>query len=698
MRKRACIPLALSVFCLLWPAGYSAAAAKPKLLEVLTPVNDVNWVLPMGRKVWFATGGGVKVLDRKTDRWSFYTRYDGLAANRTTQLASRDGDILAFHIYADSYSILKKGTGRWQACPLGGPGRPEYGHTTRTNFVVLEDSLWCIYRNQVGDGLSSPAAFELHQYGREPARLLRRIDIYELAGLQDAKKHMVERLYLWPAGLVNDGRALWLHLADNLFRVDPHSGATVKFSLPQAVRSLDAPSLNRIAAVAVGEKCLWLALERGLVRFDTVRNEFEVLPGTQGLRHRAFGLVCRGRRLWSSSDVKAGGLRRYDTQSGKLATFANANARWPKHFAVTNDEAWLAHGGPAGVGHLDLKTGKWRSFQHTAFYGYGVQVVIVADHACAWNTIYPDRPQHHETGWLEDYDLKTGKISVHQTGRVGLMIPHGREIYLVSVPTTVAYSPSSGEFRKTCTLQLGWGLSSLEILARRGRQLWLHGRFYQKNAYGEFVFTFDLDKGRLEKVLQVPEAWRCRNSGIPFVSDKYVYLEFIDDGSIRRVMRYDLASKKWSELELGNLLKDYRFVVFALGRLWIAKRDKLHYVVEGQENHVGTYGLPGQFICLLEAIDGEVRVTTTKHLIRYNGKSWQYRPITQPSEEIRWAKIITGLDAAGKPMNRFALLRYGWESELAIYDGRLDQLVPPAHFREVQPQSDGTIVLPADKP
>lgn len=673
-----------------------------KLLRVLTPVNTINQIVQDNGRLWLATAGGVTMLDRTTGKWRFYTRHDGLASNYVTSVSVHNGRFYAFHGISNQVSILDDRSDRWDVKLLGEkPQRGFWGGPWRDQ-QVRTDGIWCLFTGLPDTEFGTPSVIELQQYDLTTFRLLKSVNVQRL--LPEVKPNKAMDTGLVGLAFV-DGNA-WIATRDHLVKVDCKTWQAQVVSLPpEAVWNhvydghqgkQELP--NRIQCIVAGDKCLWLGLEAGLATVDPTTGKFSFVLVRDEKPYRAIGVIVpQDRNLWFAGPN--GPICRMDLKTEKIETIAAGPLGSIHQLVVLDGEAWVAAGRPEGASRVDLKTGKVTTIKQETFLmpGNVLDGLVLLEHIlCGWDYRQVEKNGKEEMiGGIQTFDLSTGKNTFYEFQEPALMIPYKNRIWLVSYNSVTPFFPLEGKLGRA----VGSGAGSLafsrspEIVAKRDGKLYLLTHSFEKDAkdaYGEQLSVFEPKTGKLELLFVMPEEWRSHNAMIMGVTSGDVYLTYQDDGE--HFKRFELAKKTWVDLPR----KGERFdqVCESLGQTWWGSHDKLQSFSGSSDAPSQQYQLPGHHINRLEASDdGNLEVVTQAVVLRYDGKTWQARPLPSSGP----MQAFEGKDRAGNPTGRYAIRSWQGGPEVAIYQGKPSIVLANEAKLPVTVDADGTIHVPVPK-
>ncbi len=680
----------------------STQPSDSKLLKVLSPVGNVNRIVTDESRLWFATMGGVKMLDRPTNKWRFFTGHDGLASNYITSVSVLDGKVYAFHGVSNQVSTLDAKGDRWDVALLGEKLQRGFWGSPWRYQQVRADGVWCLFTGLPDSEFGLPSAIELQQYDLKTYRLVKSVDVLPLLPKTDQSKSrgMSES----PLGLVFVEGNAWIATQEHLVKVDCKTWKTETMPLPaEAVWDQRGKQRlpNTVRSIAAGDKCLWLGLEAGLAKVDPATGKFSFLLVSDEKPYRAIStLVSQGQDLWFSS--YNGPICRLDLKTEKVETVVKDAFGWIHQLVILDGEDRVAAGRPDGVSRVALKTGKVTTLRQQEFNMPGNSLecpVLFEDVLCGWDYRRIVRNGKEEMiGGIQTFDLSTGKSAFCEFQEPALMVPQKDRIWLVSYNSVTPFLPLEGKLGKP----VGTGPGSLtfskppEVVARRDGKLYLLTDSFVTGAsgrnpgdYGKQLSVFEPATGKLELVFAVPEEWRSHNALIMGVTSSHVYLTYQDNQSIEHFKRFDLAKKTWEDVDRKGEHNDQ--VCESLGRVWWGSRDKLQAFKAGNDTPVEQHQLPGHWISKLSGgDDGSLEVVTQAAVLRYDGKAWDARPLLPSGRE----RVSAGIDRAGKPTGRYAVFSWPGSPEIAIYEGKPDSLRASEKELPVTVDADGTIHVP----
>ena len=677
-------------------AGCEAVATRAgdaKVLKVLTPMDSVQRIVRDDGRLWFATWGGVKMLDRSAGTWRFFTRHDGLAGNAIASVSVHDGKVYAFDGWSNQVSILNDKGDKWAVRLLGeklqrgmwsGPWR---GH------VIRSDGIWCVFTGLPDNEWGTPSVIEIQQYDLKTFRLLKSIDV--LKRLPEGEKNK-GRAGTRPLGLMFVDGSAWIATAKYLVRLDVRSWKTEVVSLPAEAawdhiydgHKAKQRLSNTIHSIAAGDKCLWLGLEAGLAKYDPVTGKFTYRLVRDEKPYRAIRTVVpQGRSLWFASHD--GAIRRLDLTTKKVEQIARGPFGWARQLMVLDGEAWVIAGGPKGVSRVDLKTGKVTTMLHQDFPRLDhKQYVLFENILCGMGIKFIEKKGRQVTLWgIRTLNLSTGARAFHQIDGPALMIPRKERIWLVSFNAVTPFFPLEGRLGKV----VGAGSYDLhisrapEVVARCDGKLYL----LMQEGYRKHLWVFESAAGKLGLVFVVPEEWRRSGARIMGVTSAHVYLEYRDRESREHFKRFDLSRKTWQDVARKGGSRDERNdqVCQALGRFWWGSCDNLQAFKARSNVPAKELRLPGHRITRLCAgDDGSLEVVTQTAVLRYDGKTWRARPL--PLSGYYGTRAFAGVDRAGAPTGRYGVRSGG---EIAIYQDKPDVVQASDVDLPVTADADGTL-------
>lgn len=657
---------AMSAVLLAGIAIPAPAGEPPKLLKVFADTSSVGDVLADADSVWFSTYGGIRHLDRKSGKWTHYTRHDGLASNYVQQLARSGEDVIAFHSRDNHYSILSKGEKRWRRVPLDrhlkcsmvGCG----GGDALSHFVVRPKDIWCVFTRRVGGCITYPTLIELRQYSRAEPKLLSKIELYRQ---KDPKKPM-GRPDLGVRGLLADGAHIWAAMPKEVLRIEA-GGKKVSFPLPpEAVihyPTLKETRVNRIHAACMDKDALWARLEQGLGRLDRKSGKWKLLLQEAAYRGGS-NIVSSGDNLWFANRAD---LMRFKKSTGKLRKFKGTTEYQPHLLHVDDAEVWT------NQGRLTLPAGKWDNPARTARFSPS-RTILLEYHLLVLGGEK-----------LFVHDLATGISGNLDVAALEALVC-GPSMWLFSQKNVYHFSTATGKLERRSGTPFGKRTCNrLRLLKSSGDKHWYYAETYQrdaKNANADHFLLFDAAKGKLEMVVTVPEPRRCDNVRPGVITDRHLYI-FSGDG----VYRYDLHERKWEkapkELQLTNGYANDVF--YGPGGTWQFHRLEMK-LLEG-EKYTKVYKL-GPYIRVESRSAELVELSSRDHLLRFDGKRWT---CAARKRQDRRYTLVRGLDARGRPTNLYALTEAG---DVSIWQGSpkpQEKLV----FKRVEVAEDGTLRLPA---
>lgn len=697
------------VMASLWVAGVSAggeavvtrrttpAPARPggaKLLKVLTRMDDIQRIVRDDAHLWFATWGGVKMLNRPTGTWRFFTRHDGLASNSIASLSVHDGKVYAFDGWSNQVSILEEKGDKWTVRLLGEKFQRGRWYGPWLAHVVRPDGIWCVFTGLPDNEWGMPSAIEIQHYDLKTFHLLKSIDV--LKQLPESQRNK-ERIGSRPLGLVFVDGTAWIATAKHLVKLDVKSWKTEVVSLPAEAdwdyiydgHQAKQRRPNAIRSIAAGDKCLWLGLEAGLAKYDVATGKFAFHFIRDAKPCRNIGIIVpQGRNLWFSG--YRGTVRRLDLTTEKVETIATGAFDWISQLVVLDGEAWVAAGRPDGVSRVDLKTGKVTTIQHQDFARLDdKQFVLFENILCGMGIKFIEKNGRQVTLWgVRTLDLSTGATAFHRIDGPAVMIPRKDRIWLVSFNAVTPFFPLKGQLGKA----LGGGSygriidRAPEVITRR------KGKLYLRTTWGNRtqIWVFESATGKLELLFMVPEEWRRSNARIMGVTSAHVYLGYRAQ-SKQYFKRFDLSKRAWQDVARKGKRNDR--VCESLGRIWWGSHDKLQAFKAGGDVPVKEFQLPGHYINRLRSgDDGSLEVVTQAAVLRYDGKTWRARPL--PLSNYYGIQAFAGVDRAGGPTGQHVVRSCSGGSEIAIYRGKPDVVQASEAKLPVTVDADGTLHVP----
>jgi hypothetical protein len=656
---------ALSAVILAGVAVPAPAGEPPKLLKVLADTSSVGDVLADADSVWFSTFGGIRRLDRKSGKWTHYTRHDGLVSNYVWQLARSGDDVIAFHSRHNHYSILSKGEKRWKRVPLDRHLKCNMigfgGGDALSHFVARPKDIWCVFTMRTGGCISWPTLIELRQYSRSEPKLLSKVELYK----QKDPKKPVRMPDLGVRGLLADGESIWAAMPKGILRIEA-GGKKVSFPLPpEAVihyRNLQETRVNRIHALCMDGETLWARLEQGLGRLDRKSGKWKLLLQEAAYRGGSSNIVSSGESLWFSNRAD---LIRFEKSTGKVRKFKGTTEY--QHYVLHADDAevWT------NQGRLTLPAGKWDNPARTPRFSPSRTILV------------EDRLLVLGGEKLFVHDLAT-RVSRNLDVAAMEALVCGNSVWLFSQKAVHHFSTATGKLERRSDSPFGKSTCTrLRLLKSSGDKHWYYAETYQRdaeNANAAHFLIFDAAKGKLEMVVTVPEPRRCDNAEPGIITDRHAYI-FSGKG----VYRFDLRERRWEtapkELQLS---KGYGMEVFyGPGGIWQFHGGEMR-LLEGKK-YTKVYKL-GPYIQVESRSADLVEFSSRDHVLRFDGKRWT---CAARKRENRRYTLVRGLDAKGRPTDLYALTEAG---DVSVWRGSpkpQKKLV----FKPVEVAEDGTLRL-----
>lgn len=249
-----------------------------------------------GNRVWIGTElGGVNCLDRKTGKFTYYTRETvGLSSN-CVKAFMQDGNELWVGTFMGGINVMDIHTGRVLR---------KYLHTTGKEGGLLDNRVWAIFKDRQGT-IWIGTSRGIEQYDRKRNRFIHRPDIVRAEqvnwmmqdkdgdlwiGCEDEliiynmKRDQVRRYYRKTRAMVEyPYREYYVSTINGLARFDKSRGFYHFYTEKEGLVNNYSHSL-----LVGGDSTIWISTTNGLSLFDIPSRKFKNFQAKDGLQDNQF--------------------------------------------------------------------------------------------------------------------------------------------------------------------------------------------------------------------------------------------------------------------------------------------------------------------------------------------------------------------------------------------------------------------------